>query len=189
MIDTSISSTSDMDNVSLKQQNLFISPILLKILDLSSPRSSMTLALYMPQSAVNLAAQSLPGNKLGTHRGVRLVETWSKLSLRMSRADWEVAVQNQRDVLSWQTLVTVPGLSSWVGRGVENKVSATPYTQNCSNISCQFNKFLPRILNLTAQTTVSTSCMLAFPTMSLARMARIITSQYKSPSHLTFPLL
>ena len=139
-----------IDNISLKQQNLFISPILLKILDLSSPRSSMTLALYMPQSAVNLAAQSLPGNKWGTHSGVRLAETWSKLSLRMFRADWEVAVQNQRDVLSWQTLVTVPGMSSWVGREGENKASAAPYTQNYSNFSCQANKSLPRILNLTA---------------------------------------
>ena len=111
---------------------------------------SMTLALYMLPSAVNLAAQSLSGNEWETHRGVRLVETWSNLSMRMSRADCEVAGQNQRDVLSWQTLVTVPGMSSWVGREGENKASAAPYTQNYSNFSCQANKSLPRILNLTA---------------------------------------
>ena len=61
---------------------------------------SMTLALYMPSADVNLIAQSSPEN---TWEKGRLVETWSSLSMRMSRANWEVAGQNQRDNLSWQT--------------------------------------------------------------------------------------
>ena len=46
---------------------------------------------------------SAPSSSRETSRLARLEETWSSLSMRMSRADWKMAGQNQRDDLSWQT--------------------------------------------------------------------------------------
>ena len=78
--------------------------ILLKILE----TMNTVLVMPLPPKACHVVGEDddLLGGQVITvlvNRGVRLVETWSNLSMRMSRADFEVAGQNQRDVLSWQT--------------------------------------------------------------------------------------